>query len=310
MNVALLSGLAEHWTERWHFLVVLGLIILGVYLAAQRYILAMMRRRLRRLQQVQHFDAVPTASPYERPLDLARVNASKNIKSRYSVIRSIVALCLAGVVALAVLFPMLSAIPQALVSFLVAIGIAVVGMAARPLVENLIAGAVLSFSNQLRIGDTVLLDNEHYGTVEDINATHTVLKLWDWRRYVVPNGTMLSKEIVNLSHKDQFLWAHVEFHVSGRAPLDLVEELAIRAAKSSKYFADYEAPQFWLRELAPGTIKCWLAAWAASPEDAWYLRVDIRRGIADSLRQHGIESQLENVHLSAKRRPPPDADLG
>ncbi len=252
--------------------------------------------RIERLTNLGNFDAVATSSPYKDPEAQARRAAVQNVDARFSVMRVVLGLSLFALVGAFAVLPFLGELPQTALSFLVAVVLAIVGVAARPLIENFISGIVLSFSRQLRVGDTVLLDAEHYGTVEDINATHTVLKLWDWRRYVVPNSTMLHKEVVSYSHKDNFLWTHVAFHVSPVADLDLVERLACEAAASSSYVATYEAPQFWVREMLSESSLCWIAAWAKNPEDSWYLRSEIRKSLVKRLREHGIMS-----HLSAHR---------
>lgn len=69
---------------------------------------------------------------------------------------------------------------------------------------------VISFSKHFLTGDTVTLDSQ-YGTIEDISLTHTTIKLWDWQRYVVPNHRMLSKEVINHSHRQGYLMAWVAY---------------------------------------------------------------------------------------------------
>jgi small-conductance mechanosensitive channel len=50
-----------------------------------------------------------------------------------------------------------------------------------------------------------------YGTIEDVTLTHTVVKIWDWRRYVIPDARMLSDPFVSASLFDPFVWSSVEF---------------------------------------------------------------------------------------------------
>lgn len=290
----LLHESAALLARAWAPLVLVLLVTLLAWLFFSRRIRQWRQERLTRLKKHRNFDAVATASPYDNPEEQARAAALDNVQARFSVMRVLLGVCAVGLIVVVVLLPLLDELPQALLSFLIAIGLAVVGVAARSMIENFISGMVLSFSRQLKVGDTVLLDAEHYGTVEDINATHTVLKLWDWRRYVVPNSSMLQKEVVSYSHKDQFLWTHVPFHVAPDTDLDLVERLAVESALESSYLARFEEPQFWVREMLPESNLCWLAAWAKNPEDAWYLRSDIRKALVQRLRAHGVKSQLSN----------------
>ena len=57
----------------------------------------------------------------------------------------------------------------------------VVGLAARPLLTNLIAGIQLAITQPIRIGDAVIVENE-WGWIEEITGTYVVIKVWDWRR--------------------------------------------------------------------------------------------------------------------------------
>jgi small-conductance mechanosensitive channel len=61
----------------------------------------------------------------------------------------------------------------------------IVGLAARPLLSNLIAGLQIAITQPIRIEDAVIIENE-WGWVEDIASTYVVIRLWDWRRMVVP----------------------------------------------------------------------------------------------------------------------------
>lgn len=271
-----------------------------VWLVASRLMRSWRAERLARLQKLKNFAAVPTSSPYDDPDAKARRDAELNVQARFSVMRVVLVVLLSGSVVVLGALPFLGKLPQALLSFLLAITIAIVGVAARPLIENFISGIVLSFSRQLRVGDTVLMDDEHYGTVEDINPTHTIVKLWDWRRYVIPNSSMLQKELVSYTHKDDYLWTHVSFHVTPRANIDEVERLAIAAAEESPYLANFEPPQFWVRELLAESTLCWLAAWAKKPEDAWYLRVDVRKNLLRKLQAAGIDTQLQSHAVKMK----------
>lgn len=295
MNPAAQLSASTLWgaaPANWAFTAGVLLLLGAVWVLLGRKIAGWRTERLARLKTLKSFDAVPTASPYRHPGEVARHAAERNVNARFSVMRGVLFVTLASAFGVVLLLPFLGRLPQTVLSFLVAIVVAIVGIAARPLIENFISGIVLSFARQLKVGDTVLLDSEHYGTVEDINATHTVLKLWDWRRYVVPNSTMLQKELISYSHKDNYLWTHVEFHVSPRADLEEVTRLACEAVSGCRNRAEFEAPQFWVREMQKESYVCWVAAWANTPEDAWYLRAEARLRIAGALKRAGIESHL------------------
>lgn len=277
---------------------------LVVWLLGSRAVRGRLHRRLHHVEKVENFEAVPLTREARGPQADARAAARDNVRSRYSIIRKMLAATLGCFVVFVVIFPFLDAVPKALASFLLAVALAIVGIAARPFVENLISGVVISFSNQLRIGDTVMLDGVYYGTVEDINLTHTVVKLWDFRRYIVPNSRMMQKEFLNYSHRDRSLWASVEFHVSYEADIELVERLAREAAESSQDAHSTEQPYFWVREMKEESLCCWLAAWVGSPEEAWATQAEMRRRLVLSLRKARIATHIKRVDMLPEQRSP------
>ena len=68
----------------------------------------------------------------------------------------------------------------------------IVGLAARPLLSNLIAGLQIAITQPIRIEDAVIIENE-WGWVEDIASTYVVILLWDWSRMVVPLSYFIEK---------------------------------------------------------------------------------------------------------------------
>ncbi|MEM6961494.1 MAG: mechanosensitive ion channel domain-containing protein, partial [Myxococcota bacterium] len=149
----------------------------------------------------------------------------------------------------------------------------------------------ISQSRLLNLGDTVMLDG-HYGTVEDITLTHTVVKIWDWRRHVIPNSAMLNMHFVNYSLYDSYVWVHVEFTISQDSDLEKVKQLALASPSSSVYLAKHEDPRFWIRDVSGPCIRCWVAAWADSPADAWMLAHDMRTNIVESFQREGIRTEV------------------
>lgn len=283
----------------------LGVVLGAGVLLLVRVTIGLNRTRLARLSRLadkRKFEAVPTGTPVEDPVTLARARAHRSIDQQFTVTRRFVVPMIVLFVGAACSLPFLQDAPANLVSLFVTVMTVFAGVAARPYLENAMAGLVISSSRLVNLGDTVKLD-DLYGTVEDITTTHTTIKLWDWRRYVVPNAKMLQSNFLNYSLYDRYIWATVEIHLSYEVDLPHVRELAIEAAASSEYFAGAEPPDFWVMELGRDNIRCILAAWADMPSTAWSLATDARLRIADAFRREGIRAHLE--HLDVGTRPYP-----
>lgn len=251
--------------------------------------------RKKSLHQVTEFSPVLTESPKDSLSKTARKYGIQSIETRFSMIKRILIPIFLLFWLFLLLIPFFPSMPTVFVSILVAVITAIVAITAKPIVENAIVGILISFSQPIRIGDTVKIDG-YYGTIEEITITHTKLKTWSWERYIIPNRMMMEKEFLNFSIIDEFVWAYVEFWVSYEVDIDLVETLAIQAAKND-YFLDCEQPSFWVMGLGQAGICCWIAAWANSPADAWELKATIRRELIKSFQREGIYTHLKNIRL-------------
>lgn len=229
-------------------------------------------------------------TPEDIPPEEKRKDAIKSVDNQFSIIRRTLFIALFILWIGFALFPYLGKFSAGVVSILGAGGAVLIGIAARPLLENLIAGYVITFSKQFRRGHTVMLDGEHYGTIEDITPTHTKIKLWDWRYYLVPNSRMLTKEVLHYSSKDGYIWARLKFHVDYDADIDLVRKVAIEAAKESGYLTGNDDPELWVMNMDMQSVECWLAMWVGSPLDAWCIRVEVAEKLITQFKQHGIRT--------------------
>ncbi|MCG8533114.1 MAG: mechanosensitive ion channel family protein [Desulfovibrionales bacterium] len=253
-------------------------------------------QRQQRIADTDKFQAKNTDTPEDRPNRSARKKAMLSIENRFSIIRRISLFGMIAVWIVFLIFPYLGNIPATYISvFAASIGV-VVGIMARPLIENTIAGMVISFSQPFRINDTVIVDG-HYGTIEDITTIHTVLKLWNWKRVIFPNSMMLSQKVINYTKTDLYQWVYVEFLVSYDCDLDLVERLVKREVVRCAHFADYEDPRFWVTAMDERCFKCWVVAWSDDPAAAWELGHEIRSKIIKVFHAEGIKaSKIEFNH--------------
>lgn len=275
------------------FVAVTGTLLLGVL---SWLIRRLEHEHLEQVEEQEDLQAVRTRSPLRRPVQQARELASRSVAFRFSIVRRF---AVTGVVLLwlAMLsFPFLGAVPATLLSVLAGFAGIILGIAAKPVIENLICGIVLTFSGSIEIGDTVLIDG-NYGTIEDITVTHTIVKIWDWRRYVIPNAKMVTAKFVNLTLNDSYQWCRVEFWVAPDADLDIIKEKALEAATTSPFFTHFELPRFWVMEMGKEGLRCWVAAWAASPLDAWQLSNDIRTRLSKDFQTMGVAPHRFNLDL-------------
>lgn len=270
------------------YMIFVTLLFLGVYLFSQYKIKRVEKKRLKSIRKRDISDAVETDSPIENQESALKKKGIGEIEDKFSFLRKMFPIVLFIFWSIAIAIPYIGRIPSVYISIVAAIISVIAGFSLRPFLENLFSGVVISFFKSIKIGDTVTIDDQ-YGIIEEIGLTYSILRRWDWNRIIIPNTKLLQKEIQNLTMTDHYIWAHVEFFVSPDTDISELEIMTKNIAKDSKYFNDAEEPSFWVMSLEKDTIKCWLAAWADNPSDAWELRNDMRTKLIKEFQKRGIK---------------------
>ncbi|MBP0447288.1 mechanosensitive ion channel [Roseomonas sp. SSH11] len=125
-----------------------------------------------------------------------------------------------------------SGVRQYGVSLLASAGAAglVVGLALQPLLKNIFAGIQLAVTQPIRLDDAVIVEGE-WGNVEEITSTYVVVRLWDWRRMVLPLTYFLEKPFQNWTRDSSALIGAVMIYLDYAVP---VEEMRARLAEIAK----------------------------------------------------------------------------
>jgi small-conductance mechanosensitive channel len=115
------------------------------------------------------------------------------------------------------------------VSLFASAGVAgiVVGLAARPMLSNLIAGLQLAITQPIRIDDAVIVEGE-FGNVEEITATYVVVRLWDWRRLIVPLTTFIEKPFQNWTREGAQIIGSIMLYTDYTVPVERLRKKSRR----------------------------------------------------------------------------------
>jgi small-conductance mechanosensitive channel len=184
------------------------------------------------------------------------------------------------------------------VSLFASAGVAglVAGLAARPVLSNLIAGVQLAMTQPIRIEDAVIVENES-GTVEEITSTYVVLKLWDWRRMIVPLTYFIEKPFQNWTRENSALIGSVLLYVDYGAPVALIRDRLIEIVKASKRW-DGRVVKLQVIDAKEQTIELRCLMSATSAGNAFDLRCEVREKLVDFLRREHPEALPRQRQIS------------
>ncbi|MFW6111933.1 MAG: mechanosensitive ion channel family protein [Candidatus Bipolaricaulota bacterium] len=256
-----------------------AVILLATYLVASltRYLLdRWSRRRLKELKDKQKTTAVTT---------------------RMEVFRRVggVLVWFTGIIVLVAQFPVVRSLGVGLFASAGVVGL-VLGLAAQNTLSNMIAGIVLSFSQPLRLGDAVIMDDD-FGYVEEITLMQTFIRTWDNRRIIVPNDVLSNRIVQNWSIKDPKLLAATIIYLDYGADIDKIRGWIKEAVQESDYWNGEGEPGVQVMDFTEKTIKVRALAWADDPPSAWNLRCEIREKLLDHFREEGLEFPKFRVEM-------------
>jgi small-conductance mechanosensitive channel len=127
---------------------------------------------------------------------------SRSAKTRLRLIRRLVfaTIIVIGIGVALAQFDKLNKLATGILASSAVLGL-VLGLAARQILANPLAGILLAISQPIRIGDTVTIEGET-GRVDDLTLSHTFIDPGDGRLVIVPNETVVTSVVVNRSTGD------------------------------------------------------------------------------------------------------------
>ena len=170
------------------------------------------------------------------------------------------------------------------VSLFASAGVAglVLGLAARPLFSNLIAGVQLAVTQPIRLDDAVVVENE-WGTVEEITSTYVVVRLWDLRRLIVPLTYFIEKPFQNWTRDSSEIIGSVILHADYGVPVEQVRKKLEEIASASPLW-DRRVVALQVIDASPRTVELRALVSAASAGAAFDLRCEVREKLIAFLR--------------------------
>jgi small-conductance mechanosensitive channel len=171
------------------------------------------------------------------------------------------------------------------VSLFASAGVAglVVGLAARPLLTSLIAGVQIAVTQPIRIDDAVVVEGE-WGRIEEITPTYVVVKLWDWRRLIVPLAYFMEKPFQNWTRESASLIGTVLLYVDYTVPVARVREKLNQIAHASPLW-DRKVVNLQVTDAKENAIELRALVSARNGPAAFDLRCEVREQLIAFLRE-------------------------
>ncbi|MEP0961434.1 MAG: mechanosensitive ion channel domain-containing protein [Roseobacter sp.] len=109
-----------------------------------------------------------------------------------------------------------------------AIGVGL-GFGLQKVVSNLVSGVIILLDKSVKPGDVISL-GETFGWINSLGARYVSVVTRDGREYLIPNEDLITGQVVNWSHSDEFVRLDIFFGTSYGCDPHVVREIAVEAA--------------------------------------------------------------------------------
>lgn len=164
-----------------------------------------------------------------------------------------------------------------------------IGLGMQKLAANYVSGFVILAERSLRIGDMVRVDNFE-GRISDIKTRYTVIRALGGREAVVPNETLITTRVENLSLTDPRVLLSTVVQVAYGSDVESLMPLMVeRVLQVPRVLAD-PAPSVQLSNFAADGLELTVLFWIADPENGQGgPRSDVNLALLRLLNERGVE---------------------
>jgi small-conductance mechanosensitive channel len=178
----------------------------------------------------------------------------------------------------------------------------VIGLGAQKTIGNLLAGMNLTITHPIRVGDAVMIRGE-FGFVEDITLRHTVIRIWDNRRMIIPNSVLDDEVIINYSLKDPTMLVPVFVQISYESDIDKAMKIMVDIAKKHPDCLPIgNIPNVVIMEFAESGILLRLLSRAKDQPTAFMMARDLLYQIKKEFDANGIEIPYPRRYLVVDKK--------
>jgi small-conductance mechanosensitive channel len=188
-----------------------------------------------------------------------------------------------------------------------AIGIGV-GFGLQKVVSNLVSGIIILLDKSIKPGDVITV-GETFGWINSLGARYVSITTRDGREYLIPNEDLITTQVVNWSHSNDFVRLDIYFGTAyGDNPHD-VRKLAIEAAASVDRVLEHRPPVCHIVGFGDSSVDYILRFWIKDPTDGLTnIRGNVYLALWDTFADNGISipfpqrevKMLEGSELSTK----------
>ncbi|MBN2699323.1 MAG: mechanosensitive ion channel [Bacteroidales bacterium] len=173
-----------------------------------------------------------------------------------------------------------------------------IGFGLQNIFNNMVSGIILAFERPIKVGDTVQV-GELTGIVKSIGFRSSTIRSFDGAEVIVPNGNLISNEMINWTLSDSFRRMDIRVGVAYGTDPEEVLELIRQAASENEYVSEDPPPRAYFVGFGESSLDFRLLAWS-DIEHRLQVESDLAVAINRKINEAGIEIPFPQVDLHVR----------
>ncbi|MGR3452786.1 mechanosensitive ion channel family protein [Pseudooceanicola sp.] len=180
------------------------------------------------------------------------------------------------------------------------------GFGLQKVVSNLVSGVIILLDKSVKPGDVISI-GDTFGWINTLGARYVSITTRDGKEYLIPNEDLITGQVVNWSHSNDFVRVDIYFGTAYADDPHLVRKVAIEAALGVDRVLGSQPPVCHIVGFGDSSVDYILRFWIVDPSKGLTnIRGNVYLALWDAFQAHGITipfPQREVRHLN----PPPAA---
>jgi small-conductance mechanosensitive channel len=164
----------------------------------------------------------------------------------------------------------------------------IIGFAAQKLIASVLAGFQIALTQPIRIDDVVIVENE-WGWIEEINLTYVVVRIWDKRRLIVPTTYFIEQPFQNWTRVSADILGTVFIYTDYQVPVDKLREAFLEILEESTLW-DGKVGVMQVTNASDRAIEIRALMSTVNSPTSWDLRVLVREKLIAFLQENYPQS--------------------
>lgn len=169
-----------------------------------------------------------------------------------------------------------------------AIGVGL-GFGLQKVVSNLVSGVIILLDKSIKPGDVITI-GDTFGWIETLGARYASVVTRDGTEYLIPNEDLITGQVVNWSHSDEFVRLDIYFGTAYGDDPHAVRRIAIEAAEGvDRVLSRPKAPVCHIVGFGDSSVDYILRFWIRDPtQGLTNIRGNVYLALWDAFQENGI----------------------